>query len=130
MLLHELTRPSVAASALAQQAYKCTKLCAQELGHDLLGASLPNAPPLMTGGAAAHQGRIDLLEAQLAAAIRERDLARANEEVMRLKYSQLDIFKLDMIARELKKIDGEIGLLRDATRGAPGEMKDTIRALQ
>lgn len=30
---------------------------------------------------------------------------------------QLDIFKLDMIARELKKLDQSLGLIRDEARG-------------
>lgn len=57
---------------------------------------------------------------------REAERLRALEacEQMRLRYAQLDVFKLDVIARELKKVDQAVDVLRreakevaDATRG-------------
>jgi len=55
---------------------------------------------------------------------RERAEAAERERIMALKYKELDIFKLDIIARELKAIDGELtrvgrtakDLLTDASR--------------
>ncbi|CAJ1359226.1 unnamed protein product [Effrenium voratum] len=68
--------------------------------------------------------RVTELERLLAAKEREREQAEARERMMAVKYKELDIFKLDIIARELKGLDNELGrvgsglksLHQDATR--------------
>mmetsp|Transcript_55828 Transcript_55828/g.133054 ORF Transcript_55828/g.133054 Transcript_55828/m.133054 type:complete len:1273 (-) Transcript_55828:147-3965(-) len=42
---------------------------------------------------------------------RERQEALERERLMSMKYKELDIFKLDIIARELKSVDGDFNLL-------------------
>jgi len=48
----------------------------------------------------------------------EEELGQAceRERLLQLKYAELDIFKLDVIARELKSIDRQIDTLRGETR--------------
>ena len=53
--------------------------------------------------------RLAELEHLLAAKEREREEAEARERMMAVKYKELDIFKLDIIARELKALDNELG---------------------
>eukprot|EP00928_Gymnodinium_smaydae_P030289 TRINITY_DN22566_c0_g1_i1.p1 TRINITY_DN22566_c0_g1~~TRINITY_DN22566_c0_g1_i1.p1 ORF type:complete len:182 (-),score=31.05 TRINITY_DN22566_c0_g1_i1:373-918(-) len=69
---------------------------------------------------------------------REAERQRALEmcEQMRVRYAQLDIFKLDVIARELKKVDqGVEGLRREARdvveliKGGHGKESDRERAI-
>eukprot|EP00873_Tetraselmis_striata_P029462 jgi/Tetstr1/449726/TSEL_036793.t1 len=70
--------------------------------------------------AAELRGQLEDLSAQLGEASEsagrlevERDDALGREEAMRQKYRQLDIFKLDVIARELKRLEGRVKLVRD-----------------
>jgi CRP-like cAMP-binding protein len=60
---------------------------------------------------------LDELQRQMVDMRRQLAEAIAREAEMRLKYNQLDIFKLDMIARELKKLENKIGIVRDKTKG-------------
>merc|ERR1712113_1063863 len=46
----------------------------------------------------------------------EREEALAREKLMSVKYKELDIFKLDIIARELKGIDQELGMVGKQVR--------------
>jgi len=46
----------------------------------------------------------------------ERDEAVQREEALKLKYAELDVFKLDVIARELKGLDTEVSKLRRETQ--------------
>lgn len=57
------------------------------------------------------QGELRDTEKMLADQEKEREEALARERMMSVKYKELDIFKLDVIARELKGIDKELGLL-------------------
>ena len=52
------------------------------------------------------------MEHEIAEAVRLRDAALENERQMAMKYRELDVFKLDVIARELKKLDKELEALR------------------
>jgi len=54
---------------------------------------------------------IESMRAELERKERERLEALERERMMALKYKELDIFKLDIIARELKVLDGELGLV-------------------
>jgi len=55
------------------------------------------------------QTRVGELERELADKEKEREAALERERLMAVKYKELDIFKLDIIARELKGIDNDLG---------------------
>jgi len=57
------------------------------------------------------QLRISEMERALQEKERERQKALELERLMTAKYMELDIFKLDIIARELKALDNKLGLL-------------------
>eukprot|EP00931_Biecheleriopsis_adriatica_P073872 TRINITY_DN4807_c0_g2_i2.p1 TRINITY_DN4807_c0_g2~~TRINITY_DN4807_c0_g2_i2.p1 ORF type:complete len:1372 (+),score=356.68 TRINITY_DN4807_c0_g2_i2:40-4116(+) len=61
-------------------------------------------------------GRLSELERLLEAKEREREEALARERLMSVKYKELDIFKLDVIARELKGLDSELGRLGSSVK--------------
>lgn len=72
-------------------------------------------------------GRIAELERLLAEKEREREEALANERMMKMKYKELDIFKLDIIARELKGLDHElatVGSLAKSMNMESNRLKD------
>ncbi|CAE7815132.1 unnamed protein product [Symbiodinium necroappetens] len=53
--------------------------------------------------------RLAELERALDLKEKEREAALEKERLMAVKYKELDIFKLDIIARELKALDNELG---------------------
>ncbi|CAE7284679.1 FBA1 [Symbiodinium natans] len=58
---------------------------------------------------------------------RERQEALERERMMAIKYKELDIFKLDIIARELKSLDNELGLVGKEAKflqQSAGRLKD------
>jgi len=57
------------------------------------------------------QDKINDLEKELREAEGERAEALERERLMAVKYKELDIFKLDIIARELKGIDNDLGMV-------------------
>ncbi|CAK9090373.1 Probable protein phosphatase 2C 3 (PP2C 3) [Durusdinium trenchii] len=61
--------------------------------------------------------RLAELERLLAAKEREREEAEARERMMAVKYKELDIFKLDIIARELKALDNELQRVGSGVKG-------------
>eukprot|EP00854_Cymbomonas_tetramitiformis_P004124 gene4124-5101_t len=63
------------------------------------------------------EGAMTALEEENARLQRERDEAAQKEALMRRQFQELDVFKLDIIARELKKLDTEIDRIRDGSRG-------------
>lgn len=70
---------------------------------------------------------LDELRAELERKERERLEALERERLMALKYKELDIFKLDIIARELKALDGELGLVGQGCKALgidAGRLKD------
>lgn len=54
---------------------------------------------------------VEALRGQVAQLEHERDESRAREKHMEQRYAELDVFKLDVIARELKSIDRQIDSL-------------------
>jgi len=60
--------------------------------------------------------RVSELERSLEQKEREREEALARERFMSVKYKELDIFKLDVIARELKGLDNELARLGSAVK--------------
>eukprot|EP00928_Gymnodinium_smaydae_P070386 TRINITY_DN54230_c0_g1_i1.p1 TRINITY_DN54230_c0_g1~~TRINITY_DN54230_c0_g1_i1.p1 ORF type:complete len:1256 (+),score=298.71 TRINITY_DN54230_c0_g1_i1:59-3826(+) len=54
--------------------------------------------------------RMSSMKNELERKEQERQEALERERIMALKYKELDIFKLDIIARELKALDSELGL--------------------
>lgn len=57
------------------------------------------------------QNKLYDLERDLEEKERERQAALERERLMAVKYKELDIFKLDIIARELKGIDNDLGMV-------------------
>jgi len=67
------------------------------------------------------------LRRQLEEKERERQEAMERERLMAIKYKELDIFKLDIIARELKSLDNELGLVGKEAKflqQSAGRLKD------
>merc|ERR1712066_339824 len=56
------------------------------------------------------------LHAQKEQLEKERDEGLARERQMEQRYSELDVFKLDVIARELKNMDRQLETLRSESR--------------
>eukprot|EP00927_Polykrikos_kofoidii_P059997 TRINITY_DN55079_c0_g1_i1.p1 TRINITY_DN55079_c0_g1~~TRINITY_DN55079_c0_g1_i1.p1 ORF type:complete len:982 (+),score=197.37 TRINITY_DN55079_c0_g1_i1:189-3134(+) len=59
---------------------------------------------------------------------RERDEAQARERQLEMRYAELDVFKLDVIARELKLIDRSIDSMRSEARGFQDTAKKFMNA--
>mmetsp|Transcript_7236 Transcript_7236/g.17149 ORF Transcript_7236/g.17149 Transcript_7236/m.17149 type:complete len:218 (+) Transcript_7236:1-654(+) len=77
------------------------------------------------------KGNVDSELAELRAMLeekeRERQEALERERMMAIKYKELDIFKLDIIARELKSLDNELGLVGKEAKflqQSAGRLKD------
>jgi hypothetical protein len=69
------------------------------------------------------EDKLRQLEHEIAEAVRLRDAALENERQMAMKYRELDVFKLDVIARELKKLDKELEALRRVAKDLQTDAK-------
>lgn len=72
-------------------------------------------------------GELAELRRELEEKERERQEALERERLMAIRYKELDIFKLDIIARELKALDNELGLVGKEAKflqQSAGRLKD------
>lgn len=74
---------------------------------------------LSQGGALRSQlnEELDRMKAEALQMEEESAKAKARERLLELKYAELDVFKLDVIARELKNIDKHVELIRSESKG-------------
>lgn len=72
-------------------------------------------------------GELAELRRELEEKERERQEALERERLIAIRYKELDIFKLDIIARELKALDNELGLVGKEAKflqQSAGRLKD------